>query len=166
MAYSKWRDGFTLIEMIMYLAIVSVLLVSISYLMIDIINGQTKSNAGEEVNYTIRTLSRRLTQDIKSAQSIFSLSTSNVVLTTPGGTITYNFDVVNFRLTRQLGSAAVVKLNNDTVAVTGAFTDLSASSRSSNVGVRLTAEFKNLNNVQALVASSTVNFAVELRGRR
>jgi len=160
------QSGFTLIETIIYLLISSAILVSISYLILDIIGGQTKSFAGGEVNHNIRFISDSLAKDIRSAQDINSLIPATLVLTMPGDNITYNFDAGSLTLTRQVGSGSVENLNTDAVEATGSFADHSYNARSKNVGVTLTIEYKNPSNLSDYVASTTSIFSLELRGRR
>lgn len=159
-------QGFTLIEVIIYLAIVSVILVSLSYLMLDILGGQTKNYAKQEINYNLRFISNILTKDIKAAKNIYSLTSNTLVLTMLSDTITYNFDSVNKKITRQLGSGTPVTINTDPVEVTGNFTNLSYLGRVKNVGVYLSLVYKNPSNLPDYNASGAVNLSVELRGRR
>ena len=160
------RTGFTLVEVIIYLAIVSTILVSISYLIIDIISGQTKSLAGAEVNYNIRFISAQLARDIKSAQNIGSISADTLVLALPGDDITYNFDAGNQKITRQLGVATPEDLNTTQVEVTGSFDDNSYLQRSKNVGIGLTVVYKNPSNLPDYNVSSIITLSLELKGKR
>ena len=134
--------GFTLIEMIIYLAIVAMVLTAISYLILDIISGQTTSFTDQEVNYNLRFISNNLIKDIKSAQDISSLSGETLVLTMPGEDITYNFNSVDNKLTRQLGSAEPINIHSDQVEVNGSFSSLSYLSRAKNVGIHLEINMK------------------------
>lgn len=160
------KKGFTLIELIIYLAIVSTVLVSISYLIIEIISGQTRAIAFQEVNQNIRFISQIITRDIREAEAISSLSADSMTLTMPGDDVVYTFEPSDLTLTRQLGAGAAEVLNTDRVEATGTFSDLSFTTRSANVGVELIIEYKNPDNLQDYKASTTVNFSSELRGRR
>ncbi len=158
--------GFTLVELIIYLGIVSVILVSISYLMLDILGGQTQSNASQEINYNLRFITNSLIKDIKSAQDIGSLSPETLVLALPGADITYNFNSVDKKITRQLGAVDPLELNGNKVEVTGSFSDLSYLVRAKNIGIHLEINYKNPGNLPEYNASTTLDLAVELRGRR
>lgn len=160
------KSGFTLIEMIIYISIVGIILVSISYLILDIISGQTRGYASNDVNQNIRFISSILTKDIKAAQDISSIAADTLVLTMPGDDITYNFDALNNKLTRQLGIATAEDINSTRVDVSGSFTDLSYLTRAKNITIELIVEYKNPSNLPDYNASTTVNFSVELRGRR
>src|SRR3989344_1665551 len=87
----KLQAGFTLVELIIYLGIVALLLTSVSYLIIDLMSGQTSSRADEEVNYNVRLIAGRLAADIAAAQQIVSLTSDRLTLDLPGDDVTYEF---------------------------------------------------------------------------
>ncbi len=158
--------GFTLIELIIYLGIVGMILVSISYLILDIMVGQATNYADQEVNYNFRYIADILTDDIKSSQDIGSLTNSNLVLIMAGDDIIYNFDETNKILSRQVGDAAPLSVNNENIEIIGNFTDFSKMGRTKNVGIHLNISYKNPGNISDYNSTTTVDFAVELRGRR
>ena len=160
------NKGFTLIELIIYLAIVSVVLVSISYLILDILGGQSRSYAKQDVNQNLRFIANYLMKDIKAAGNISSLTSDTLVLDMPSDDITYNFDAVNEILTRQVGSNPPVNLNSNRTEVIGSFSNFSYLVRAKNIGVHLAVVYKNPDNLSEYNASSTADFSVELRGRR
>lgn len=166
MRLKKPQKGFTLIEMIIYLAIVSIVLVSITYLILDIMSGQTRTNAGEEVNYNSRFISQILTREIKVAQNIGSISSSSVTLTMPGDDIVYTFVPGDLTLTRQVGLAAAQIVNTSQVEVTGSFINNSYLARNKNISVNLMIDYKNPANLPDYNASTVADFSIELRGRR
>ena len=96
--------GFTLIELIIYLAIVSVILTVISYLMLDIVSGQSQTVSEQEVIYAVRSVSRIVTRDIQSAQAISSFSPSSITPASPQGPIIYTLDATAKKLLRQAGA--------------------------------------------------------------
>lgn len=163
---SSARRGFTLIEMIIYLSIVSMVLVSLSYLILDIIGGQTKSTASQEVNHNVRFISQQLRNDITSASDIGSITAAELTLTLPGDDVTYAFDAGSKTVTRQVGANPAVVLNTQLIDVVGSFANASFNQRSKNVTVELTASRKNPDNIADYNADTTVRFSVELRGRR
>ncbi len=159
-------SGFTLIELIIYLGIVSIILVSISYLILDILGGQTKNYANAEVNQNLRFITNMITKDIKAASAISSLTADTLVLTLPGDDITYNFNSGTKTIDRQLGVNPAVSLNSSHVEIKGNFSDLSYLALAKNVGIHLEINYKNPGNLPDYNASTIVDFAVELRGRR
>jgi type II secretory pathway pseudopilin PulG len=160
------RNGFTLVEAIIYLAIVSIILVSISYLILDIMGSQSKNYAFKEVDQNLRFISNNLTRDIKAASAITSLSSTTLVLALSAGAITYNFDGANKKITRQVGSNPAADLNSGQVEVLGSFSDLSYVNRTENIGIHLGVNYKNPDNLPDFRGSAQIDFAVELRGRR
>lgn len=152
--------------MIIYLAIVGMILVSLTFLIIDIIGGQTKSVAGQEVNQNMRFISNNLVQDIRSAQDFSIPSSDTLILTLPGDDITYVFDSGSIKLTRQLGAASPIDVNSTAVEVSGSFFDWSFQARTKNVGVSILVNYKNPGNRPDFNASTTSSFSLELRGRR
>ncbi len=164
--FHRRRSGFTLIELIIYLAIVSIILVSISYLMLDLLGGQTKNYANQDINQQLRFITNLLTKDVKAAQDIGSISSDTLVLTMIGDDIIYYFDGSNKQLTRQLGSNEALRLGDGQIEVTGSFIDRSYLSRSKNIEVVLNLNFINQQNRIDYNASTTAIFSVELRGRK
>ena len=160
------QSGFTLVEMIIYLAIVSTMLVSISYLILDLIGGQSKSAANQEVNQNSRFITQRLISDIKAASDFSIPSEDTLNLTVPGDDIVYSLDAGSLNLTRQVGAEPAEDLNSSEVEVTGSFIDNSFAARSRNVGVSLIISYVNPDNLLDLTASTTADFSIELRGRK
>jgi len=159
--------GFTLIELIVYLAIVSIILVSISYLIIDILQNQTRDLARQEVNYNLKFIANYLTRDIREANQIGSLSTTTLVLNFPAAkTVTYRFDRDSQSLSRQLNAGAFLPVSTDQVWVNGDFTDLSFKNKTKNVGILLIIAYKNPGDIAYFSASTSDSLAVELRGKR
>jgi prepilin-type N-terminal cleavage/methylation domain-containing protein len=160
------KKGFTLIELIIYLAIVGIILTGISYLILDVLGAQITNYTDQEINYHVRYITDIITKDIESAQDISSIAFDNLVLTMPGDDITYNFDGLNSALTRQIGSSPPVAIHSDNVEVSGTFTELSRLNRTKNVNIHLEINYKNPGNLSDYNSSTTVNLAVELRGRK
>ena len=166
MIVNKIKSGFTLVEAMIYLAIVSIVLVSISYLILDILGGQVKSYAGQEVNQNMRYLANFLIKDSKAAQDIGSVTNDTLVLIMSGDDITYNFDGLNKVLTRQAGAGIPVVINSNLVEVQGSFTDLSYQGRSKNVSIYLDINYKNPEGLTDYNVNSNTDISIELRGRR
>lgn len=166
MIVNKIKSGFTLVEAMIYLAIVSIVLVSISYLILDILGGQVKSYAGQEVNQNMRYLTNFLIKDGKAAQDIGSVTSDTLVLIMSGDDITYNFDGLNKVLTRQVGAGIPVVINSNLVEVQGSFADLSYQGRSKNVSIYLDINYKNPEGLNDYNVNSNTDLSIELRGRR
>ena len=162
----KRQAGFTLVEMIIYIAIVSIILVSISSLMLDIMAGRASNYAKQEINYNSRYLTNRLIKDIHASSAINSLAADTLVLVSPGGKITYHFDSSSDSLTRQIDDGQVTRMHNGEIAVGGSFADQSFAGRTQSVQVNLDFVYKNPSNVINYQASNSVSLTLELQGRR
>jgi len=159
-------QGFTLFESILYIAIVSVFLVSVSYLIIDIMGSQTKSAGYEDVTYYQNFIVDQLARDVRRASDITTVNSQTLVLAVSGGTVTYNFDTFNGMLTRQVDNTLIEPLVDNTMTVSGQFTNQSFMNRSKVVGIELLVATLNLGNRNDITSTSSVTTAFELRGRR
>jgi len=160
------NQAFTLIEIIIYTALASVLVVSVVIFAMNIIYGQNKVIAGQEVQENLRFASSKLRYSIKSAEAINSISSSTLVLDNGADPdVTFNFDDINKKLTKQVGSGPIVDLTSDELDVTGNFSSRSFGNHAKNVKIDMTASYKNPENVEEYNASQSVSFTVELRDK-
>ena len=72
--------GFTLIEMLIYTALAGIFLVAITYFAIGLLNGQAKTLVEQEVNDNLRGAMRRIEFEIRNAQDINTIATSDLCL--------------------------------------------------------------------------------------
>lgn len=72
--------GFTLIEMLIYTALAGIFLSGVTYFAIGLLNGQAKTLVEQEVNDNLRNTMRRIEFEIRNAQDINTLTTSNLCL--------------------------------------------------------------------------------------
>ena len=84
-SYSASR-GFSLLELIIYLAILSGIMVIISNTFVDLSKGRGRAEARNEVNAAIRFATEKIRQDLKSATSTIPMIVSPS-LGTPGATL-------------------------------------------------------------------------------
>lgn len=110
----KLVSGFSLLELLIYISILSILVVAISSTFISLSKGRGQSNAKSEVNNAIRFATELIRQDLKNASSVSipAVGTPNksLVLVRDGNTITY--DIAGGYLTRN-----GVNVNNSNVLV-------------------------------------------------
>ncbi len=159
------QKGFTLIELIIYIALVGVILVSLSLLALEILGGQSRSYARQEVVQNSRFIVSEIKKDIAKASSITSISTSTLQLFVPNSdSITFSF--ASSTLTKTEGAGTPIVLHADDVEVAGEFIDLSINGRTQHVGITVTTSFINPDDSPDFNASSTVDFSMELRGRK
>ena len=106
-------------ELLIYIAILSGLMIVVSNMFISLSKGNGQSNAKSEVDSSIRFVSELLRQDLKNASSVLAPSigvpSSTLVLTRGGVTITY--DVSSGILRRKEGTASPLNITNSNVTV-------------------------------------------------
>jgi len=120
--------GFSLFELIIYMAILSGLMVVVSGSFLSLSKGRGQSQARNEVQSSIRFATERLRQDIKSASAVSIPSagsaSSTLSLTISGTQVLY--DVATGTLRRKEGAASVVSVTGATILVDApAFTVIS-----------------------------------------
>lgn len=139
-------QGFTLIELIIYLSLVSVFISGAVLFAWDIIYGRVKSQTQQEVNQNLRLASKRITYQIRNASEINFLGGSILSLAAIDSfrdpTI---FDLSAGRLRIGFGSsgpcpvASPCNLTSNEVTVSNlVFTDLSSGSNSKNIQFTIT----------------------------
>lgn len=72
--------GFTLIEMLIYTALAGIFLTGVTYFAIGLLNGQAKTLVEQEVNDNLRNSMRRIEFEIRNAQDINLVTTSELCL--------------------------------------------------------------------------------------
>lgn len=91
-----------MLELLIYISILSILIVAISSTFISLSKGRGQSNAKSEVNNAIRFATELIRQDLKNASSVSTPASGtpnkSLVLVRDGSTITY--DIANGYLTR------------------------------------------------------------------
>lgn len=102
-------QGFTLIELMVYLGILSIISVVLSLSFISLTRGRAQNESRTEVQSNARFAMDKITQDIQAASSVSlgsgGVSTSSaLVLTEPIGTVQYS--VSNGQLQRTVNSGA------------------------------------------------------------
>lgn len=170
------RPGFTLIETILYIAIASVVLVSLSQFGWNIINVSTKNNTHQDVISDARfildqiSLAIRNATDIETANSNFDTN----IATTPGSKLTLRgttpndpivFDISSGSLRMQIGTNTPIPLtSNSTLVETLIFTDNSSpDGKSKNISYELSITANPSNSRQEYQATAHLRGDAELR---
>ncbi|MCH7730769.1 prepilin-type N-terminal cleavage/methylation domain-containing protein [Patescibacteria group bacterium] len=166
------RAGFTLIELIIYIALVSIFISGAILFAWDIIYGRVKSGVQREVTQNLRLASKRLVYEIRNASGINSVSTSTISLVMDESDRNPTvFDVSGGRLRIGYGSGgscpstSPCSLTSNKVTVSNlAFTDLSSSGGESvNIQFTIALESNNPSGRQEWEKSQTYTTSVELR---
>ena len=121
------KRGFSLLELLIYIAILSGLMVVISDAFISLSKGRGQAEAKSEVDSSLRFAIERIRQDVKNASGIttpvLGTSSSTLAATVSGTTITY--DVLAGVLRRKEGAATPVPVSGTNIlAGTPTFTRL------------------------------------------
>ncbi len=124
---SQLRKGFTFIEMILYVAIVSIVLTALIIYAWSVIGIGEKSAVQQEVSSNARYISERIKYEIRNSLGINSFSSTQIVLCQTSGSCATNPTTITFsspNLTIQNKGATAVNLNSNDVVISGfSFTD-------------------------------------------
>lgn len=163
------KAGFTLIEMLLYIAIVAGLATASVIFVTDVTAGRIKASVQERVVYSARYVTERVGREIRGASAVGALSASELCLTMvePARNPTRIYlsgGVVKIGWGGSCASPTVTyDLTGPEVSVTGlTFTNLSSGS-SKNVKYSLTIEGATNSVRQEWIFSTTVEGADELR---
>ncbi len=123
----KFKRGFSLVELLIYIAILSGILIVASNMFISLSKGQAQSQAKSDVDSSIRFVTELIRQDIKNASSVSTpssgSSSSTLVLVRGGVTITY--DLLSGVLRRKEGAGSALNITSNNILVgTPSFTRL------------------------------------------
>ena len=110
------EKGFTLIELILYMALVSIVLAALIPFALNIIGGSAKSSAQQEVFSQGRFVSERIKYEIRNASGITSVGNTSITLTNFAPDTNTVITLIEGKMTVNKNGAGVVDLNsNDTV---------------------------------------------------
>lgn len=163
---TKWiPNGFTLIDLIIYISIISVVFIGITYFVTDVYSTQTKSNTKMEVVQNTEYIIGVLNQYIHQAQSITSISNQDIELLNPDASTTIIvIDDLAKNIAIDTGTGSI-QFSRNTVEVTGTFTDLSYLTRSRNIGIHLEVRYKNPDNLIDYDSEVIVDTNIELMAK-
>ncbi len=169
-----FRKGFTLIETLIYMSVVSIIVTSLVLLCWNIISAGEKNIRQQEVYSSARLLTEKIKYQIRNADGINNSSDFGVNLAVnPGNEISLVYaapnnptliDVSSGQARITLGSASPVVLTPDNLTVTDlTFTNYSsADGKTKNIGFTLTITNNNPS-IGNIHESSTVKSSAEMR---
>ena len=164
---SKCR-GFSLLELLIYVAILSGLVVIISSTFISLSKGNGQSQAKSEVNGAIRFATELLRQDLKnaSAVSVPTAGTPSATLTLTRGGVTIIYDISGGILRRKEGAASPVNVTNSNITVsTPTFTRIENTNTvfsTTNVSIKINMTFAYNSNSSDWTYSASLQTTVSL----
>lgn len=163
--------GFTLMEIIIYAAVLSIIIVSISSFVLWSISSNKKLKATREVLESTRRAMEIMTHDIKGAKSIYEPTTTSSQLSLE--TVNYlptgeETSYIDFYLcgtqlcSKKEGRSPVFLISSDVEIVDLSFTKV-VTGNITSVQINLQANYKNPNNRPELQAPVNLQSSVSLR---
>ena len=169
----KKQQGFTLIEMILYIGIVSIFLGGVVRVAWNSIYGRVKAQVMEHVNYAARFVGKRMMYEIRNASAINSVSVNSLCLASTNST--YNPTRIYLsggviRIGWGGGVATCVTTTND-VALTGTnvtvsslvFTNLTSGSLTKHIQFTYTVSSSATSGRQEYIWSQNYEGSAEVR---
>ena len=167
------QKGFTLMELLVYIALIGLIGTAMVRYTIGVSNARNKNFVTQEVQAQGRTALQMISQRIRAANAVNA--TSSTFGTDPGvlslamSDSSKNPTIIDLtaddgRLRIKEGSSATQVISDDNLAITNlVFTDLTSTSLRENVRVQLTVEYNNTSGDVNFDASQTFQTSVSIR---
>lgn len=160
---NKTELGFTFIELILYIALVSIFLTGAVYFALDIIYGQVRANAEQEVSENIRIAGQRIQVEIRNAKDILSVTPTSLELDSGSLGIT-KIALVGDTIKITQGGVTSNLISSKVEATELLFSNLTSQDKSSkNIGLSLTIKHRNPFQRKEWEERQTLKTSVELR---
>jgi prepilin-type N-terminal cleavage/methylation domain-containing protein len=163
------KRGFTLVELIIYIAILSVVLLGIVSTMYLVFSARSKAYAVNEVEEQGALIMESMARTIRSADAINSpaIASSSSTLSVATYDLTKNptvFDLNANQIRIKEGAASAVVLNNSRLTVSNLlFTNVSRSGTAGVIKIEFTLSYANPGNAKEFNYSKTFYSSVALR---
>lgn len=163
--FRTWNQGFTLIELILYIALVSIFISGAIFFAWDLVYGRQKAFTKQTVNQSARIAMSRIAYEIRRTQAINSLTATSIELEngTNDTTISLNSDIIELTT----DGTGPYDLTSDQVSVTDlSFTDLSSTDENSqDILVSLTLTQSSTATSEHFNADTTLTETIELNSQ-
>jgi prepilin-type N-terminal cleavage/methylation domain-containing protein len=139
------QKGFTLVELLVYISLVSIAMMVIMTFFVDVTTSATKITIAKEVQQSARFILQQMTHDIRNAQAVVSVHQSAIELQAQNGDfLRYETDGGALQRRTNGGAAEILTSNavalqsvqflsaGDTIAITISLQQSAAGSRPSN----------------------------------
>lgn len=112
------QRGFTLLELLIYVAIVAIVVVVLSSAVISFTRAKARAEAITETDEALRFVSERITRDVESARAITlpAVTGTSTSLSLTRDSVTVSYVISGTALTRTVGTTTEV-LTNDRVVI-------------------------------------------------
>ena len=155
------KKGFTFIELLIYLGIVSIVLSSLVQFAWNAVGGGIKSNTEQEVYATARYVSERIKYEIRNAKSLTSVSGTSISYVDVDGTSS-TIAVSGTKI--QINKGSAINLNSTDTNASITFTDYSSTdTKTKHVGFILTVQSNYGSTRQEYIDSVSLRGSAEMR---
>ena len=163
-----YQKGFTFIELLLYLAIVTIMMTALIPFAWNTIEAGVKNSTEQEVFSNARYISEQLNYQIRNASGINSVSATSISLATfNANTNPTVIDLSSGNIRMKQGTGAVINLNSANTTISSlTFTNYtSADNKTKNIQYVLTiaASFPSAGQRQEYNESVTIESSAELR---
>lgn len=163
----KNQAGLTLIEIIIYVAIVGLMSSAITIMMINIMQLRTKSMVALEVNSSLRLIVDKINFEIKNAKTLGTTTSNSLTINTQDSarnTTIFDLNAGNIRMT--VGST-VENLNSNLVNISAfVVTNLSSGdSKTANINYSITGNYINSGGRSEYTFANTIDSSMEVRSK-
>ena len=172
MRSARNQQGFTLVEMLVYIAIISIIVTVVVSALLWVVRSDTNAKAQRATADSTRNAMRIMTREIREAKDLYAptmitpaqLSLETTANLPPGETSTYiDFFLCGTRLCFKRESQNPVALTSEDVEVTNiVFTEVTTNSTPS-VQITLQVEYQNPGNKPELEVAMNATTTVSLR---
>ncbi len=163
----KRAAGLTLIEIIIYVAIMGVMATALTMMTVNMIQLKSKSLVMQEVNSSLRFIADKISFEIKNAKSLGAIGASSITLNTQDSTRNTTIFDLNTGNIRMTVGTSVASLNSNLVNISAfTVTNLSSgTSKTANVNYVITGNYKNAGGRSEFTYSATVEGSSEVRSK-
>jgi type II secretory pathway pseudopilin PulG len=167
----RFRNGYTLLEFLIYIAIVGVLVIATTSVMFAILGGQAKLQAIQEVGYNSRAAMERMLLAIRNANAITTPgvgSTSSIlILQMPNSSASpTQFLLANGALQMKEGSSATSPLTGDEIVIRNlTFRNLTATGTQGTIRIEMSVSSSNPGGSKEYDANQSFNATASIRKR-
>lgn len=170
----KQQRGMTLIEIIIYVAILGFVATAFMTMSINMLSLKTKSVSQQEVGSNLRFISQKINYEIRNAKSISSTTATSLTLTLSDSARNPTvFDLNNGNIRMGFGSAGSCPttspciINSNDINISAfTITNLSSGdSKTQNINYTLSGNYINSSGRAEFNANGSINDSVEVRSR-
>lgn len=169
---SKTNFGFTLMEILVYVVVFSIIMAVLSGFTIWIVHSNIKAQVMRETLANVEGAMTRMTYEIRNAQSIYAPTATSTQLSLEtlnylpeGESSSYlDFFLCGTQLCLKKESQIPIPLTSDKVEIKNlSFSQIATATSTGSIQINLKAEYKNPQNLPEYQASVNVTSTVSLR---